>query len=94
LKDLSKAQRFFLPTRVSSNSLSIIFKAIAAVILRPWLYKVMIRLAPALLPLPLEAYLKFHFSKVRKQTILYMKDYIAQQPDPRLKALLLRIESV
>ena len=92
LQDLSAAQRFYLPGRLSSAAGRSLFTVVSQLFLRPWFYKVMIRLAPVFVPLPLEAYLKFHFGKVRTQTLLYMRDYITQTSDQRLIRLLEKLE--
>ncbi len=92
LTELTRAQRFFLPTRLSQRWQQTIAGIIVTLVLRPLIYRLVINTAPLLLPLPLEAYLKFHFSKVRQQTLLYMNDYIKEIPDQRLVQLLQRID--
>ena len=92
LRELTSAQRFFLPTRLPQGWQQTIASILVTAALRPMLYRLLIRVAPWLLPLPLEAYLKFHFSKVRQQTLLYMHDYIKEIPDQRLIRLLQRID--
>jgi hypothetical protein len=44
-------------------------------LLRPWHIGLLSRLAPSLLPLPIEIYLQYHFTKVGDQTRAMMKDY-------------------
>jgi 2-dehydropantoate 2-reductase len=44
---------------------------------RPGLVGMGLRLAPFLVPLDLETYLEYHFTKVRKQTLLFVRQYIA-----------------
>lgn len=76
LKQLSAAQTDLLPKKITaSGALGPLKKSLLKSILKPWLYKVLIRLSPAVIPLPLEAYLKKHFLKVRPQTLMYMQDY-------------------
>jgi 2-dehydropantoate 2-reductase len=41
-------------------------------LLRPWLVRLALRLAPAVVPLDLETYLRIHFTKVREQTLLLL----------------------
>lgn len=52
------------------------------------MYQILLTIAPKAVPLPLEAYLAFHFKKVRKQTLLYMQDYMNASPDPSIQKLL------
>ena len=89
LQQLSEAQRALLPLKISANGLSqSVQKALLAAILKPWLYKTIIRIAPKVVPLPLEAYLKKHFLKVRSQTLLYMQDYHKQYPSKAVANLI------
>jgi len=89
LSQLAEAQRALLPLKVGGNSITIMLKKIALnLILRPWFYKLLIILSPRLIPLPLEAYLKKHFLKVRPQTVLYMQDYHKQYPSKAVASLL------
>jgi ketopantoate reductase len=89
LQQLSEAQRALLPLKISANGLSqTVQKALLMAILKPWLYKVIIRIGPKVVPLPLEAYLKKHFLKVRTQTLLYMQDYHKQYPSKAVANLL------
>jgi 2-dehydropantoate 2-reductase len=46
-------------------------------LLRPWLVRLALRFAPALVPLDLETYLRVHFSKVREQTLLLIDQWEA-----------------
>ncbi|MGH6612823.1 ketopantoate reductase family protein [Sphingomonas sp.] len=45
-------------------------------LLRPWIWRLLLPLAERLLPLPLEPYLHYHFSKVGAQTRLMLETYI------------------
>ncbi|WP_162932279.1 ketopantoate reductase family protein [Solimonas sp. K1W22B-7] len=45
-------------------------------LLRPWTWRLLLPLAARLLPLPLESYLHYHFSKVGAQTRLMLETYI------------------
>lgn len=45
-------------------------------LLRPWLWRLLLPLAARRLPLPLESYLHYHFSKVGAQTRLMLDTYI------------------
>ncbi|QNQ08956.1 ketopantoate reductase family protein [Sphingomonas alpina] len=45
-------------------------------LLRPWIWRLLLPLAVRLLPLPLERYLHYHFSKVGAQTRLMLATYI------------------
>lgn len=40
-----------------------------------WLYRLALGMAPLALPLPLEAYLQAHFTKVRTQTDAYLREF-------------------
>lgn len=93
LTELTRAQHFFLPTRLPQHWQQLTMRFFITAALRPITYRLLIRIAPSLLPLPLEAYLKSHFSKVRQQTLLYMQDYIKEIPDQRLIQLLQRIDN-
>lgn len=42
---------------------------------RVWVFKLLIRIAPKLVPLDLETYLKVHFSKVKDQSLFHLKNY-------------------
>ncbi len=88
LSQLAEAQRALLPLKVGGNSITVRLKKIfLSLILRPWFYKLLIILSPRLIPLPLEAYLKKHFLKVRSQTVLYMQDYHEQYPSKAVASL-------
>lgn len=81
LKQLSEAQRDLLPQKIQGTGLfSAIKRSLLKSLLKPWLYKTLIRLSPIFVPLPLEAYLKKHFLKVRPQTLMYMQDYQHSYP--------------
>lgn len=81
LKQLSEAQRDLLPQKIlGSGPLAAIKRSLLKSLLKPGLYKTLIRLAPIFVPLPLEAYLKKHFLKVRPQTLMYMQDYQNSYP--------------
>ena len=43
---------------------------------RPWMVRMAIRLAPIVVPLPLEIYLEYHFTKVGDQTRQMLRDYV------------------
>lgn len=43
---------------------------------RPWLTRLLLPLAPHLLPFPLEAYLEVHFTKVGAQTTAFMEAFV------------------
>jgi hypothetical protein len=43
---------------------------------RPFLFKLLLPIAEALTPFPLEKYLQYHFSKVRPQTIGSMREFL------------------
>ncbi|MCA9514664.1 MAG: ketopantoate reductase [Myxococcales bacterium] len=47
------------------------------VLIRPWLLKLLTRLAPRVLPLDIETYLGYHFTKVGDQTELLLDSYLA-----------------
>lgn len=81
LKLLSEAQRDLLPQKILGIGLfPTIKRSLLKRLLKPWLYKALIRLAPIIVPLPLEAYLKKHFLKVRPQTLMYMQNYQDRHP--------------
>lgn len=44
--------------------------------LKPWMVRVAIRFAPKALPMDIETYFQFHFTKVKDQTKLFMQNYI------------------
>lgn len=80
LKKLGAAQQSLLPQQITGtgfgnslkkSSLTLLLK----ILLRPGLYKLLLKIAPWFVPLPLEAYLKKHFMKVRPQTVIYMQEY-------------------
>jgi 2-dehydropantoate 2-reductase len=98
LSQLSKAQQALLPHQFSSQQPSQtetkqglflqLKKDLLSSLLKPWLYKLLLRIAPIFVPLPLEAYLKKHFLKVRPQTMMYMKEYEEQHPSAAITNLL------
>jgi 2-dehydropantoate 2-reductase len=98
LSKLSKAQQALLPHQFSSQQPSQtetkqglflqLKKDLLSSLLKPWLYKLLLRIAPIFVPLPLEAYLKKHFLKVRPQTMMYMKEYEEQHPSAAITNLL------
>jgi hypothetical protein len=53
-------------------------------VLVPSLFKTILWLGERLLPLPLETYLKYHFTKVGAQTRLFIDDYISLGQDRNL----------
>jgi hypothetical protein len=80
LKKLSAAQQSLLPQQITEKGFSNSLKRssltlLLKVFLRPGLYKLLLKMAPQFVPLPLEAYLKKHFMKVRLQTVIYMQEY-------------------
>jgi 2-dehydropantoate 2-reductase len=76
LLKLSAAQKDLLPQKIMTNGVfTQIKKGLLASLLKPWLYRTLIKISPTFIPLPLEAYLKKHFLKVRPQTLMYMQDY-------------------
>ena len=48
---------------------------VARFFFRPWLLKILSLIAPKLMPLPIETYLKYHFTKVGDQTRLIVETY-------------------
>ena len=88
LKTLSRAQRFLIPMQKPEGFGRSLLRIGGSILLRPWLYRLLLTLSPKVLPLPLEAYLAFHFQKVHQQTRLYMEDYYRQHPDPSIGELL------
>ena len=88
LKTLSAAQRDLLPQKIKANEKSSPLKKILLrYLLKPSLYKLLITIAPKFIPLPLEAYLKKHFLKVRPQTLMYMQDYQNTYPSDAVSEL-------
>lgn len=83
LKKLSLAQQALLPKQVNSPVLASLLK----LPLRPGLYKLLLKVAPWFVPLPLEAYLKKHFLKVRPQTVIYMQEYTELYPSHAITEL-------
>lgn len=90
LQQLSKGQNALLINKLSGQGIALKCKQVLLkALLKPWFYKSLIWLAPKVLPLPIEAYLKKHFLKVRPQTVMYMQDYYAQHPSKALEKLIL-----
>lgn len=88
LQQLSAAQRDLLPQKIMANGVLVqCKKVLLKSLLKPWLYKILIKVSPALIPLPLEAYLKKHFLKVRPQTLMYMQDYQNAYPSDAVAEL-------
>ena len=66
---------------------------------QPWLARLLMATAPAVMPLPLEDYLRFHFSKVGAQTRQMLDSYIQMgvqtgQPVDQLQQLLQRLQAL
>lgn len=90
LQQLSEGQNALLSSKLSGGGISLKCKQLLLkALLRPWFYKSLIWLAPKVIPLPIEAYLKKHFLKVRPQTVMYMQDYYSQHPSNALENLIL-----
>lgn len=87
LKKLSSAQQALLPTQVNGSTKAMLLKHMTKLFLRPWLYKLLLKIAPWFVPLPLEAYLKKHFMKVRPQTVIYMQEYQDLHPNEAIANL-------
>lgn len=88
LLKLSAAQRDLLPQKImASGVFAQIKKELLKSLLKPWIYKILIRISPTFIPLPLEAYLKKHFIKVRPQTLMYMQDYQNAYPSDAVAEL-------
>ncbi len=83
LKKLSSAQQALLPRQVNNSVIASLLK----LPLRPGLYKLLLKAAPWFVPLPLEAYLKKHFLKVRPQTVIYMQEYSETYPSHAISEL-------
>ena len=76
LQQLSAAQTELLPQKIIANGVfTPLKKRLLTALLKPWFYKLLINISPRVIPLPLEAYLKKHFLKVRPQTLMYLQDY-------------------
>lgn len=56
-----------------------------------WLYRLGLSAAPLAVPLPLEAYLRAHFTKVRAQTDAYLRDFLQQCQGEALTELHARV---
>jgi 2-dehydropantoate 2-reductase len=88
LQQLSAAQIELLPQKIIANGVfSPLKKRLLTALLKPWLYKILIIISPRMIPLPLEAYLKKHFLKVRPQTLMYLQDYQNAYPSEALAEL-------
>lgn len=83
LKQLSTAQQALLPEYVSNSILASLIK----LPLRPSVYKLLLKIAPSVVPLPFEDFLKKHFLKVREQTVIYMQEYNDLYPSNELAEL-------
>lgn len=90
LKQLAWAQWQLLP---QLQPLTWWQKIVLKGILTPTCYRLLLRLAPYSVPLPLERYLQYHFIKVREQTYLYLTDYQQQYPSQALRDLTATIET-
>lgn len=89
LQQLSAAQRDLLPQKIMTNGVfAPLKKRLLKSLLKPWFYKILIKTSPTLIPLPLEAYLKKHFLKVRPQTLMYMQDYQRAYPSDAMAKLI------
>ena len=92
LKKLATGQQELLPQQVSNSDSLLdtlkqgLAKLIIKLVLRPWLYQLLLKISDKAVPLPLEAYLEYHFSKVREQTKIYMEEY-AQSSNEAKKLL-------
>ncbi|CCK75478.1 MAG: hypothetical protein KBT75_09890 [Oleispira antarctica] len=71
LQKLSAAQQVLLPAQIDNSIVASLLK----MILKPTLYKLLLKMTPWFVPFPLEAYLKKHFLKLRSQTVIYMQEY-------------------
>ena len=45
------------------------------ILIKPWTIRCLVALAPSVMPLPIEAYLQYHFTKVGDQTRLFIDTY-------------------
>ncbi|MGE0713090.1 MAG: ketopantoate reductase family protein [Planctomycetota bacterium] len=66
---------------------------------KPWVLRAILALGPHVVPLPLEDYLRYHFTKVGDQTRFMMERYVEigrglEAPVDRLEALLALLEPV
>ena len=59
-------------------------KQVSSRLLREWLVRLFLRIVPIVSPFDVEAYLKFHFSKVGDQTRLMLEQFIAHAKDHEL----------
>ena len=68
-------------------------------LVRPWMARIALRLAPRLMPLPAEDYFRVHFTKVGDQTTSHLAAYAAEAtalglPDAGLRRLMTRLAEV
>jgi hypothetical protein len=88
LQQLSAAQTALLPQKIIAHRVLMPFKKrLLTALLKPWFYKILITISPRVMPLPLEAYLKKHFLKVRPQTLMYLQEYQNTYPSKALVEL-------
>jgi ketopantoate reductase len=88
LQKLSAAQAALLPQKMIAKGVLIPFKKrLLTALLKPLFYKMLIIISPRVMPLPLEAYLKKHFLKVRPQTLMYLQEYQDTYPSKALAEL-------
>ncbi len=59
-------------------------KPVSSRLLKQWLVRLLLRIAPFVSPFDVEAYMKFHFSKVGDQTRLMLEQFIAHARDHEL----------
>ncbi len=59
-------------------------KPVSSRLLKEWLVRLLLRIAPFVSPFNVEAYMKFHFSKVGDQTRLMLEQFIAHAKDHEL----------
>jgi hypothetical protein len=88
LQQLSAAQAALLPQKMIAKGVLVPFKKrLLTALLKPLFYKILITISPRVMPLPLEAYLKKHFLKVRPQTLMYLQEYQDTYPSKALAEL-------
>ena len=49
---------------------------IFGIISKPFMIKLLLRMAPIVMPMDIETYFEYHFMKVKSQTKMYMKNYL------------------
>ncbi len=59
-------------------------KPVSSRLIKEWLVRLLLRIAPFVSPFNVEAYMKFHFSKVGDQTRLMLEQFIAHAKDHEL----------